>query len=277
METEQNAKPISIFQQVGNATVDVWHDTVSMISFVGEVTAASAEALAHPKKIRWRDTFATLNRCGPDGLPITAMICFLMGVILAYQSAVQMAKYGADIFLPVLVGCSIVRELGPLMAAVVATGRCGSAFAAEIATMKVSEELSALETMGISPYRFLVIPKLIAMLIALPLLTIAGDLVGIFGGLAVGAMELDMTVQTYLQITRDWVTIPYFLEGVIKAFFFAWLITAAGCWCGFETTGDSVGVGRATTRSVVIGILLVVFADAILAKLFTILYTLLEI
>lgn len=263
-----------VIHEVGNETAELMSDVKSFIAFLGEVTAASLHAVCHPRRIRWRDTFISMNRCGPDGVLITVMICFLMGVILAYQSAVQMEKYGAEVFLPVLIGCTIVRELGPLMVAMVATGRCGSAFAAEIATMKVSEELSALETMGISPYRFLVIPKMLAMLCMLPLLSVIGDFVGILGGFLVGVSEFGLSAQSYLQMTQRYVTIPYFLEGIFKSFIFAWLITLAGCWCGFVTSGDSVGVGRATTRSVVISILLIVIGDAVMGKVFSVLYTL---
>lgn len=263
----------NIVRQVGDETVRFWSDCRSFVAFLGEVTAAGWEALCHPRKIRWRDTLFNMNRCGPDGVMITVLICFLMGVILAYQSAVQMEKYGAEVFLPVLIGCTIVRELGPLMVAMVATGRCGSAFAAEIATMKVSEELSALETMGISPFRFLVIPKMLAMLCVLPLLSILGDFIGILGGFLVGVTEFGLSVQNYLQMTQRYVTVPYFLEGIFKSFIFAWLITLAGCWCGFTTSGDSVGVGKATTRSVVISILLIVIADAIMGKIFSVLYS----
>lgn len=263
----------NIVQQVGDEMVRFSVGIRSFIAFLGDVTAAGWEAVCHPRKIRWRDTFSTMNRCGPGGMIITGLICFLMGVILAYQSAVQMEKYGAEIFLPVLIGCTIVRELGPLMVAMVATGRCGSAFAAEIATMKVSEELSALETMGISPYRFLVIPKMLAMLCVLPLLSVIGDFIGILGGFLVGVTEFGLSAQNYLQMTQRYVTIPYFLEGIFKSFIFAWLITLAGCWCGFTTSGDSVGVGKATTRSVVLSILLIVIADAVMGKMCSVLYT----
>ncbi len=262
------------FIQIGRSTEEGVLSLKSLVAFVGETFAASADALAHPKKIRWKDVRISMIGCGPDGLPITMLICFLMGVILAYQSALQMSKYGADIFLPVLVGCTIVRELGPLMVAIVATGRSGSAFAAEIATMKVSEELDALETMGFSASRFLLVPKMFAMILMLPLLTIAGDFVGILGGLAVGMLDLNMSFTTYMQVSREWVSIGYFLEGIIKSAVFAWLIAVAGCWCGFSAGNDAVAVGKATTRSVVISILFVILADAFLAKVFAMVWEL---
>lgn len=260
------------FVQIGGAAEEFFSALHSLIEFVGETVCATVDALLHPHRIRWRDTWKAMEVCGPDGMPITFMICFLTGIILAYQSAVQMHKYGADTFLPALIGCTIVRELGPLMAAIVASGRSGSAFAAEIATMKVSEELDALQTMGFSTTRFLLIPKLIAMMTMLPLLTVIGDFVGIMGGLVIGVTELNISFGTYLQLTKEWVSVKYFMEGVIKSFVFAWLIAVAGCWCGFSTGNDAVAVGKATTRAVVISILLIVIADAVLAKIFSTFY-----
>ena len=182
----------SIFLQVGDVTCVIWKETLNLILFIGEVSSACIDAVRQPKKIRWRETLFYMNMCGSDGLPITALICLLTGIILGYQCAVQMHKYGADAFLPGLVGCSVVRELGPMMVAIVATGRAGSAFAAEIGTMKVSEEIDAMRTMGFIPERFLVIPKLIAMMLMIPMLTTIGDIMGIVGGMIVGNSALGM-------------------------------------------------------------------------------------
>ena len=157
--------------QVGDATIDIVRDSLHLILFTGETISEFFSALRHPSRIRRKETLYYMNLCGANAFPVSSLICLLMGLILGYQSAVQMHKYGADSFLPALVGCSIVRELGPLMVAVIATGRAGSAFAAEIATMKASEEINALLTMGFSPWRFLVIPKLLAMICMMPLLT----------------------------------------------------------------------------------------------------------
>ena len=165
---------VRLICEIGDATVSVFQDALKLISFTGETISELFHALRNPMRIRWRETLYYMNMCGANALPISSLICLLMGLILGYQSAVQMHKYGADSFLPALVGCSIVRELGPLMIAVIATGRAGSAFAAEIATMKSTEEINAMETMGFSPWRFLVIPKLLAMMCMMPLLTFFG-------------------------------------------------------------------------------------------------------
>lgn len=261
------------FEETGKYTASLLEDLKSWITFTGAAAAALWRAVKNPRRIRWRELFFSMTACGVNGLPVTVLICFLMGVILGYQSAIQMAKYGADLLLPVLVGCSIVRELGPLIVAIVATGRSGSAFAAEIGTMKVSEELNALETMGIDPMHFLFVPKLLAMMIVLPLLTAAGDFFGILGGYAVGAAELDITLENYLRITRDWVALKYLIEGLLKSIVFSIIIAMTGCWRGFRTGNDAVAVGRSTTGAVVVSILFIIVADAVMAKIFAVIYT----
>lgn len=258
----------SIFLQVGDVTCVIWKETLNLILFIGEVSSACIDAIRQPKKIRWRETLFYMNMCGSDGLPITALICLLTGIILGYQCAVQMHKYGADAFLPGLVGCSVVRELGPMMVAIVATGRAGSAFAAEIGTMKVSEEIDAMRTMGFIPERFLVIPKLIAMMLMIPMLTTIGDIMGIVGGMIVGNSALGMPLQTYYQQTVEWVKPEYFFESIFKSVIFAVIITVTGCWRGFRTGNDSIAVGRATTTAVVISILFIILCDTLLAHLF---------
>ena len=258
--------------QCGEMVIQLRDEIVSLISFLGDTAAAMWEGLCHPKRLRWKDFLFYMNTCGPDGLPITVMISALMGVVLAYQAEVQSHKYGADNFLPMVIGCTILRELGPLMVAIVATGRSGSAFAAEIGTMKISEELDALRTMGIRPARFLVVPKMWAMLLMLPLLTVVGDCVGCAGGYMVLKSEIDMPLDVFLRLTRQGVAVKYFIEGVLKSVVFAGIITITGCWRGFRTGNDAIAVGRSTTSAVVTSILFIVLADAFLAKLFTVFY-----
>ena len=259
-------------EQLGVSCSETLHSARGFVEFLGTTATAIGEAFANPRKIRWKDTFYYMVSAGVDALPVTVLICFLTGVILGYQSAIQMKKYGADAFLPALVGCSMVRELGPLMTAVVVTGRSGSAFAAEIGTMKISEELDAMKVMGLSLPRFLLIPKLIAMLAMVPLLTVIGDFVGVLGGFAVGYTELDMSVTSYLRITQEWVAPKYLAEGIIKSGVFAFIITTVGCWRGFETGKDALAVGKSTTSSVVASILLIVLADAAMAKMAAVIF-----
>lgn len=259
-------------RHLGGTTAELLDSFYGFVAFLGETASAVMESVRHPRRIRWRETLFYMNSCGVEGLPITALICFLMGVILGYQAAVQMHRFGADNFLPMLVGCAILRELGPLMVAVVATGRSGSAFAAEIATMKISEELDAMTTMGIRPARFLVVPKLLAMLCMIPLLTVFGDVFGCIGGYFVGSAELGLTAENYIRLTRETVNIKYFYEGILKSMVFAALITLIGCWRGFKTGNDAIAVGNSTTSAVVLSILLVIISDSVMAKLFMILY-----
>jgi len=175
----------NMVSSVGGGTARRVGDIFGVIAFVGDVARGIAEAAAHPARIRWRDAVYYLDLCGRQSVPIVSAICFLMGVILAFQAGVQMQVYGAEIYVADLLGFSILKELGPLMVAIIATGRAGSSFAAEIGTMKVDEEINALETMGIRPVRFLVVPKLMAMTVSLPLLAIIGDVVGVAGGAGV--------------------------------------------------------------------------------------------
>ncbi|MBO7147348.1 MAG: ABC transporter permease [Lentisphaeria bacterium] len=264
----------TIFVQTGETALLIGQEVLTFITFLGELSSAVWNAIRHPSRIRWKDTFYYMNVCGADGLPITMLICFLSGVIIGYQAAVQLQKYGAETFLPGLVGCTVVRELAPVMVAVIATGRAGSAFAAEIGTMKVSEEVDAMITMGIEPARFLVIPKLIAMITMLPMLTVFGDIAGILGGWAVGIFQLNMPLDVYYQTTVGWVKYKYFLESIFKSMIFAYVITTIGCWRGLRTGSGAVAVGKATTSTVVICILMIVVVDAILACFFnTIFFT----
>ncbi|OGV48779.1 MAG: hypothetical protein A2X49_13800 [Lentisphaerae bacterium GWF2_52_8] len=253
---------------VGDAGWSVGRAVASMVSFVGELSIALAYAVLHPRKIRWRETLYYMDMCGSGALPICALICFLMGLILGFQGALQLHKYGGDIFLADFVAVLIVKEMGPLMIAVISTGRAGSAFAAEIGTMKVSEEIDAMLTMGFVPSRFLVIPKIIALVTVLPLLTIFGDLVGIVGGFIVGYTRLELPLSAYYNRTLISITPMYFAEGLIKSVVYAFIIAAVGCMRGFESDKDAQGVGRAATSAVVTSVFFLAVADAIFAVIF---------
>ena len=256
------------FTGAGGLLYTLKDETFSFIAFTGRVAYAVGDAFRNPGKIRKRETLYFMNLCGADGLPITALICFLTGVILGYQCAVQMQKYGADAFLAGLVGCAMVRELSPLMVSIIATGRTGSAFAAEIGSMKVAEEVDALRTMGFMPERFLVIPKLFAMTLMMPLLAVIGNIAGIAGGALIGMGVLNQPFQTYYTQTVSWVQPGYFFESIIKTAIFGIIITMISCWRGFRTGSDALAVGRSTTSSVVLSILFIIIADTILAHFF---------
>lgn len=245
---------------------DRWKRGRRLVEFIGRV---GRECL-HIHRIRRRNLAYYLEQCGQQSLPIVLLICFLMGMILAIQAALQMRKFGTEIFIADLVGFSILKELGPLMVAIIATGRAGSAFAAEIGTMKVDEEIDALETMGIEPTNYLVLPKMLAMLIAMPLLTVFGDAAGLLGGLFIGVTYVDIPATAYWDRSVEVLYPMAFIMGVAKSFVFAILITLAGCWRGFESSNDALGVGRSATGAVVSSILLIVVADMLLTLIYSI-------
>ena len=239
-----------------------------MLIFSGGVVLALPE-LFRRRKRRWREFFYYFDLCGSQSLLIVLLICFLMGVVLGIQGALQMSKVGTEIFMVDLIGFSVLKELGPLMVAIIATGRAGSAFAAEIGTMKVNEELSALKTLGINPEGYLVIPKLCAMVLAMPLLTVCGDAAGIVGGMSVGVTVSGIPAAAYWSRTVDVLDVVSLLSGLVKSVVYAILITFAGCYYGFASSGDAQGVGRAATQAVVASIFLVVIFDAVMTLLFS--------
>lgn len=241
---------------------------IDPVIFIGRVSSVLPQLLKK-RGIRKREFLYYLDLCGAKSLPTALLICFLTGLILGIQAAIQLQKVGTEIFIVDLVGFSILKEFGPLMVAFIAIGRAGSAFAAEIGTMKVNEEIHALETLGITPEAYLVLPKLTAMLIAMPLLTIFGDIAGVAGGFAVGTSALHIPFAAYWERTTAVLAISTFLVGLCKSFVFAILITLAGCYCGSRTSEDAQGVGRGATNAVVTSIFLVVIADTVVTLLFS--------
>jgi phospholipid/cholesterol/gamma-HCH transport system permease protein len=238
--------------------------------FAGEVLLGILDAARHPAQVRWRDTWIYMQRAGYEALPIVALISFLMGLITAFQAAQQLTQFGADIYVANLVGLSITRELGPLMTAIIAAGRSGAAFAAEIGTMKVNEEVDALEAMGLDRTRFLVTPKVMALVLMLPCLTLFADLVGVLGGLFVAVFQLDLPAVVYFRQMKAYM-VPWDIgQGLVKAFVFAILIAGIGCLRGFEARESAESVGRITTSAIVAGIFAVISADAVFTVLFNV-------
>ncbi len=240
-----------------------------LVEFFGQLGLDIRTDLCRPAHHRWRETCYYIDVCGVQSLGIVVLICGLMGLILALQGGMVLRQYGGEIFVADTVGFSLLKELGPLMVGIIATGRAGSAFAAEIGTMKVNEEISALTTMGISPVRFLVLPKLLAMLIVLPMLAVAGDAAGLLGGLLIGVTYLGLPASAYWGRTTAVLRPDVLALGVAKCFVFAVLITLIGCWRGFQADPDAQGVGRAATGAVVTSILLLVVADLFITLFYT--------
>ena len=255
----------SAFRRVGTALAG---RLTEPFFFLGGVILA-LPGLFRRRGLRWQDVRYYLDLCGTQSLPIVILISVLMGAVLALQAALQMQKVGTEIFVVDLVGYAVIKEFGPLMVAMIATGRAGSAFAAEIGTMKVNEEISALATMGIRPEGYLVFPKLLAMVLAMPVLTVFGDAAGILGGMFVGVSWLEFPAAVYWERTVTALNPVSLLLGVLKSIPFSVLITLCGCYCGFTASGDAQGVGRGATRAVVLSIFYVVVADAVITMLYS--------
>lgn len=256
-----------VVEEIGIVAVTIWSDLRSLIVFTGETADALAWAVRHPGKVRWKDVWAICERVGADALPIVALIAFLLGVILAFESAVPMRRFGAELFVADLIGISMLRELGALMTAILLAGRSGAAFAAELGTMTVNQEVDALTTMGLDPVRFLVTPRVIAALLMTPLLTLFADLVGLLGG-AVTLHTFSIPFVTYFRQVNGIVDFGDFMAGFVKSFVFAILIAGIGCMRGLQARAGASSVGDSATSAVVSGIILLVVVDGIFAVIY---------
>ncbi len=254
-------------EEIGRNAAGMLRDMRDQVAFIGQVVAALAYAVRHPSTVRWRDVALVCERVGADALPIVTLISFLLGVILAFQSAVPMKKFGAEIFVADLIGLSMLRELGPLMTAILLAGRSGAAFAAEIGTMRVNQEIDALTTMGLDPVRFLVTTRILAAVLMTPLLTIFSMLVGLLGG-AFTMLSFSIPFVTFVKEVDGIVGLPDFMAGFVKSFVFAILIAGIGCLRGLQTSAGASAVGDAATRAVVSGIVLIVVVDGIFAFMY---------
>lgn len=236
-----------------------------LVSFLGSVVLCLWETISHPRRLRFNDIILLMHKTGVDAVPIVGMISFLLGLIMAFVSSLQLAQFGASIYVARLVALSMVSELGPIMTAIVVAGRSGSAFAAEIGTMRISDEVDALYTMGISPTLFLVVPRIIASVLVIPMLTLFSDLFAIMGGLVISVTLLDLTASTYMAQTLKALTLFEFVWGLLKSLVFAAVIAWIGCLRGFQVRGGASEVGNAATSAVVSGIFLIILFDSIFA------------
>jgi phospholipid/cholesterol/gamma-HCH transport system permease protein len=254
-------------EQIGRATITIWNDMVVLIIFVGQLCSALARAARRPRLVRWKDALVTAELAGVNALPIISLLGFLLGLIMAFQSAIPMRQFGADIYVANLIGLSMLRELGPLLTAIILAGRSGSAFAAELGTMKVSEELDALTTMGLEPVGFLVVPRVIAAVAMTPLLAVFAGLLGLIGG-AVVMLSLGFPLVTYVIQVKSAVTVGDMVGGLGKSFVFGIVVAAIGCLRGLQTKSGASAVGESTTRAVVSGLVLITVVDGIFAVIF---------
>jgi len=261
---------VNAIEEIGRATATLGRDMRTQIEFIGNTSGALWYSMTHPHRVRWKDVWYTCEQVGANALPIVALISFLFGVILAFEAAVPMRQFGAEIFVADLIGLSILRELGPLMTAILLAGRSGAAFAAEIGTMKVNEELNALTTMGLDPVRFLVVTRIIASLLMVPLLSLFADLIGVLAG-GLTMLSFNIPFVTYLKEVASIVNLKDVLLGLVKTPVFAILIAGIGCLRGLETQTGASAVGISATRAVVSGIVLLVAVDGIFAVIYYIL------
>lgn len=270
-EGREEAGPSEVpgrLEVLGRRTIAALRAGTGALSFTGESVASLLHLLANPRRIRWRAILSNLEAAGVQAIPITGLLVFLMGVVISYQAAVQLRLFGANIFIVDLVGISILREISPLVTAIIVAGRSGSAYTAEIGTMVVNEEVDALRTLGISPIDLLVIPKTVALVVAVPLLTVYADIMGVFGGMVMARSQLGVGYEEFLGRFEDAIDARHYLVGVGKAPVFAIIIALVGCYQGFRVAGGADAVGRHTTISVVQAIFLVIVTDAFFSILF---------
>jgi len=254
-------------EQAGKAVVDFFKEMRSQISFTGELFVKLLCTLSHLGSLRWKDAFLVAEKSGANAVGITALLGFLIGVILAFQAAIAMGKFGAEIYVADLVVIVLFRELGPLLTAFVLAARTGSAFAAEIGTMKVNEEIDALTTMGLEPVRFLVIPRILAAVFVTPLLTMFNNLFGVIGCVLV-MIPMGFAPITLLNQIREAADLTDLFGGLAKTFVFGFLIAGIGCLRGLQTKTGASAVGDSATRAVVTGIIAIVLADGVFAVVY---------
>jgi len=254
-------------QNFGESASKIWQDLLGMVAFLGENVLAFVNLLRGRAQFRWADALLVMQQCGPQALGIVALINCLIGLILAFVGAVELQRFGASIYVSDLVGIATVREMGCVMTGIILSGRTGAAFAAQLGTMKVNEEITALQTFGISPLEFLVLPRMIALIIMMPFLCVFADLISIAGGFVVSATMLDISPTVYFDRIAHAIQLKSFLLGIGKGSFFGFLVAFAGCFRGMQSGYSAAAVGEATTRAVVTGITAIVASDGIFAVL----------
>ena len=259
---------VPFLQMTGESVLKGWGDTTGLFTFLGECLVALGNLLRGRASFRWADTLLIMQQCGPQALGIVALINFLVGLILAFVGAIQLSKFGASIYVADLVGIATVREMGCVMTGIILSGRTGAAFAAQLGTMKVNEEISALETFGIRPVEFLVLPRMIALVLVMPFLCAFADFISIAGGFVVSVSMLNVSAAEYLLRTVEAIELRSFLLGITKGSFFGFLVAYAGCLRGMQSGYSAAAVGEATTKAVVTGITAIIASDGVFAVIF---------
>lgn len=255
---------LPLLARIGDRATARWRSALSFLEFLGETTSSFARFLTGRARLRPADLWLMIQECGADALPIVSLISVLVGLILAFVGSIQLKTFGAQIYIADLVGIAMVRAMGAIMTGIIMAGRTGAAFAARIGTMQVNEEIDALKTSGISPIDFLVLPRVVALALMMPLLTLYADLMGMLGGLAVGVAGFDISVREYYNETVNSLTAANLFIGLFSGFVFGILVAVAGCLRGMRCGRSASAVGDATTSAVVTGIVSIIVATAII-------------
>ena len=264
-DAARRATTPSFLQRVGDSGVAAWAGDGVMLSFLGESVVASLKLVQGLAQFRWSDTLMVIQECGPQALGIVALINFLIGMILAFVGATELAQFGASIYTADLVAVASVREMACIMTGIIMCGRTGAAFAAQLGTMKVNQEIEGFQTFGISPFEFLVLPRMVALILMMPLLCIFADLIAIGGGFLVSILMLDVSSMLYLDRTVESIHLTTFLLGVAKGGFFGVIVALTGCLRGMQCGSNAAAVGLATTSAVVTGITWIIASDGVFA------------
>ena len=259
---------IALIAHIGEASLAVFQECASLLSFLGVTVITLGRSIIRPRRIRFTSLISHIEQVGLNAIPIVGLLSFLIGVVIAYQGAEQLRQFGAQVFTVNLLGISMLREMAILMTAIVVAGRSGSAFTAQIGTMQVNEEVDAMRTMGLDPIEVLVLPRVFALIIALPLLTVLADLTGLAGGALATVLVVDISLAQFMERLNDAVPLAAFWVGIVKAPVFGFLIAMVGCREGLAVAGSAESVGRHTTKSVVLSIFLVIVADALFSIFF---------
>ena len=262
---EEKAEPF--LARVGSRSLALWETVPEFLSFIGEACWAFMRLLTGKARFQRAELWSIMHACGAQALPIVSLISFLVGLILAFVGAVQLMIFGAQIYVAALVGVGMVRVLGPIMAGIIMSGRTGAAFAAELGTMQVNEEIDALKTLGINPMEFLVLPRMVALMIMMPLLCLYADLMGVLGGMFVGITMLDLNVHEYINMTRDSVSLANLWIGLFHGAVFGVIVALSGCLRGMQCGRSASAVGQATTSAVVTSIVSIIVATAIITMI----------
>jgi phospholipid/cholesterol/gamma-HCH transport system permease protein len=267
----RGAERTSFLERTGEAAISLWRSNLEMLAFIGETSMAFLRLFTGKSRFRGSDLMLVIQECSAEALPIVSLISLLVGLILAFVGAIQLKLFGAQIFVADLVGIGMVRAMGAIMTGIIMAGRTGASFAATIGTMQVNEEIDALQTTGVSPIDFLVLPRMLALSIIMPLLVIYADLMGILGGLIVGVFGLDLNLVEYYNETIKAVSLTNFWIGLFSGFVYGILVALSGCMRGMQCGRSASAVGDATTSAVVTGIVSIVLATAVITVICNIL------